>query len=167
MVNISEQGGAFDMAECERCGRKAKLTLVEIEGAQMYLCPDCSRYGKVVQRREEPPPQRKVSAPRPKQPRRPDVLSREKELAQDYPRRIQRGREKLGLSREELGRKINERVSVIAKLEHGEMHPPDSLVKKLEKTLGIELMEDVEEVHISSSASSTGMTLADFIVRKK
>jgi putative transcription factor len=89
------------------------------------------------------------------------------ELAEDYSRRIQRAREKKGWSREDLGRKINERVSIISKLEHGEMHPPDSLVKKLERALEIKLMELVEEVHTQGSAESRGMTLADFIIQKK
>ena len=157
------------MPECERCGRKAKLTLVMIEGAEMYLCPDCSKYGKPVERKTEPKP---VSRPKPSpafsRPKKADALSgREKELADDYPRRIQRGREKLGLSREDLGRKINERVSIISKLEHGEMHPSDTLIKKLENALNIELLETVEDYTYTPKAESSGMTLADFIVTKK
>jgi putative transcription factor len=157
------------MPDCERCGKKSKLTLVLIEGAEMYLCPDCSKYGKTVERKPEPRPvQRSKPAQSFHRPKKPDALSkREKELAEDYPRRIQRGREKMGLSREDLGRKINERVSVISKLEHGEMHPSDNLIKKLEKALNIELLEEIEDYSYSPKAESSGMTLADFIVTKK
>ena len=156
------------MPECERCGKRTKLTLTKIDRAEMYVCPDCQKYGTpVVKKVEYQPAQR----PRPavsNRPKKPDALSkREKELADDYPKRIQRGRERLDLSREDLGRKINEKVSIIAKLEHGQMHPSDNLVKKLEKALDIELMEEVEEYSYSSSADSSGMTLADFIVTKK
>lgn len=157
------------MAECERCGKRAKLTLVFIEGAEMYLCPDCSKYGKVVERRPEPKivQRSKTSAPAQRS-KKPDALTnRDKELVDDYPRRIQRAREGMGLSREDLGRKINERVSIISKLEHGEMHPPDTLIKKLEKALNITLMEVVEDYSITQKAESSGMTLADFIVSKK
>jgi putative transcription factor len=156
------------MSDCERCGKRAKLQEVEIAGARMYVCPDCARFGKVIKERTEPKPQSKplyrAKTPRPP---KPDALSRgEKELADDYPKRIQRGREKKGWSREDLGKKINERVSVIANLEHGHMHPSDNLIKKLERALDIHLKEVIEEVHISQGAESQGMTLADFIVYK-
>ncbi|MBN1389655.1 MAG: TIGR00270 family protein [Candidatus Thermoplasmatota archaeon] len=156
------------MSDCERCGRKARLQLVEIEGARMYVCPDCTRFGNLV-KVDQPssPPTTMVTRPRTERTPKPDALTkRTRELAEDYPRRIQRAREKKGWSREDLGRKLNERVSIITKLENGEMHPPDSLIKKLERTLEVKLMEDVEEVHVTADAGSRGMTLADFIVYK-
>jgi putative transcription factor len=156
------------MSDCERCGKRSKLQEVEIAGARMYVCPDCVRFGKVIKEKAEPTTQSKplyrAKTPRPP---KPDALTRgAKELAEDYPKRIQRGREKKGWSREDLGRKINERVSVIAKLEHGQMHPSDNLIKKIERALEIELKEFVEDVHVTHSAESRGMTLADFIVYK-
>ncbi|MGA1847791.1 MAG: multiprotein bridging factor aMBF1 [Thermoplasmatota archaeon] len=158
------------MPDCERCGRNTRLQLVEIEGARMYVCPDCARHGKIIQDRpqKETSPAPHVHRPRPPRPPKPDALTnRTLELAEDFPRRIQRARERKGWSREDLGRKINERVSIISKLEHGEIHPPDSLVKKLERALEVKLMELIEEVHTQGAAGSRGMTLADFIVQKK
>lgn len=156
------------MSECERCGKRAKLTLVKIDRAEMYVCPDCKRFGTPVVKKVESRPQQRPRPSMSQRPKKPDALTnREKDLADDYPRRIQRGREKLGLSREDLGRKINEKVSIISKLEHGQIHPSDALVKKLEKALNIRLMEEIEEYSLSSSAQSSGMTLADFIVNKK
>jgi putative transcription factor len=70
--------------------------------------------------------------------------SGEKELAMDYHRRIQQARSNLGWSQEELGQKINERKSVISKIENKSMTPDDRLVRKLEKALGIKLMEVIE-----------------------
>ena len=107
------------MSDCERCGRGARLQLVDIAGAQMYVCPDCARFGKVIKEKKEAPapsrPLYRSSNPRP--PKKDALSRREKELADDYHLRIQRAREKKGWSREDLGRKINERVSVISKLE--------------------------------------------------
>jgi len=156
------------MSDCERCGRSAKLQLVEIAGARMYVCPDCSRFGKPIREKiEAPSPAPIISRARPTRPTRPDALTaRTRELVEDYSTRIQRAREKKGWSREDLGKKINERVSIISKLEHGEMHPPDALIKKLERVLEIHLMEEVEDVHIAHGAESRGMTLGDFIVYK-
>ncbi len=154
------------MPDCERCGKRSRLTLVRIDRAEMYVCEDCKRFGSVVEKKVEHRP-----APRPAQvsrPRKPDALSkRARELVDDYPKRIQRGRECMGLSREDLGRKINERVSVIAQLEHGQMHPSDNLIKKIQKALNIEIMEDIEEYSPTSHAQSSGMTMADFIIAKK
>lgn len=155
------------MTECERCGRPAKVTLVEIEGARLYVCQDCSKHGRAVQE-ELPlfPPPRSVSAPR-RPVARPDAMTNsENELAEDYNVRIQRARERKGWSREELGRKINERVSIISKLENAEMRPPDDLVRKLERTLGIRLMEAVADVTVRNASASQGLTLGDLIVKK-
>lgn len=157
------------MPDCERCGRNTRLQLVDIAGARMHVCSDCARYGKPVKERREaePAPQRTAAGPKTVRPPKPDAMSnRNKELAEDYPKRIQRARENRGWSREELGRKINERVSIISKLENGEMHPSDQLIRKLEKTLEIRLMEEVEDIHLRSTADSMGMTLGDFIVYK-
>lgn len=68
----------------------------------------------------------------------------EKELVDDYHKRIQQARDKLGWNQEQLGQKINERKSVISKLENRSMKPEDKLVRKLEKALGIKLMEVIE-----------------------
>ena len=68
----------------------------------------------------------------------------DKELALDYHKLIQQARNRLGWSQEELGQKINERKSVISKLENKSMKPDDKLVRKLEKALGISLMEIIE-----------------------
>ena len=159
------------MSECEKCGRETNnLSLVNIMGAQMYVCPQCARFGKPVKKEKKEsdqraPPVRYVRPKRQSTPR--DALGdTELELDEEYPRSIQRAREKRGWSREDLGRKINEKVSVISKLEHGQMHPSDKLIKKLEKTLDIRLMVPVENVIIKRKASSGGMTLGDFILNK-
>ena len=75
-----------------------------------------------------------------------DVYSErgEKELVEDYHKRIQQARNQLGWNQEQLGQKINERKSVISKLENKSMKPDDKLVRKLEKALGIKLMEVLE-----------------------
>jgi putative transcription factor len=155
------------MPACENCGKEMRsLTLVNIDGAEMYVCPDCRKYGKPVVRKEE-----KKTAPKIVKPRRSvdkkDALSEgDTELDDDYPKKIQRAREGKGWSREDLGKKINEKVSIISKLEHGHIYPSDDLVRKLEKTLEIRLMVPVEKVAITHHSESSGMTLGDFIVRK-
>lgn len=156
----------MNMAECEKCGKGPRpLTLCLIEGAQMYVCPECSRYGRPVTL-PKPAPATPAARPRINRPGKDALEERVMELADDFPTRIQRAREKLGVSREELGRKINEKVSVITKLETGQIHPSDDLVKKLERALNIKLLDSVVEVEGGKAASSSGMTLGDYIVKK-
>ena len=158
------------MPECEKCGRRARnLNPVKIEGAEMFVCVDCTKYGVKVVIQKEPI----SSVPRSGVSHQPGTYQKKDALdapimvlTEDYPKRIQRAREGQGLSREGLGRKINEKVSVISKLENGDMHPSDALIKKLEKALEIRLKERMEEAAATHSMGSGGMTLADFIVRK-
>gem|GEM_PF-25772 len=68
------------------------------------------------------------------------------ELRPDYSRVIKEARERLGLSQEELGRKINEKTSVISHLETGAMKPSDALARKIEHALKVKLLVPSEEV---------------------
>lgn len=84
-------------------------------------------------------------------------------LAADYPVRIRSAREKRNLSQKELAASINEKWSIINKLEAGDMRPSDSLVSKLERALDIKLREKVEDVHIKKQDGAQAMTLADLL----
>ena len=59
------------------------------------------------------------------------------ELAQDYGIRIKKAREKSASTHEDLGRRINEKISVLKKLENQKMKPDDRLVEKLQRALKI------------------------------
>lgn len=61
------------------------------------------------------------------------------ELVDDYPKRIQRAREERDLKQDELAQKINEKSSIISKLEKGSKLPEDKVVNKLENLLEIDL----------------------------
>ncbi|MBT6645737.1 MAG: helix-turn-helix domain-containing protein [Euryarchaeota archaeon] len=87
----------------------------------------------------------------------------EKELADDFAKRIVDARKKLGLDKRQLGHKIAEKVNVIQAAESGK-RPTDALIKKLERFLKIELMVEttVEETSMVGVGSSRGLTLGDF-----
>jgi len=157
---------------CELCGTDVPRTkMVTIEGTTLSVCPSCAKFGD------------QTSVPLKKQPGVPaeilrrlearkrrmtvrDVYSREGEatLVDDYSERIRKAREKKGWKQTELGTKVNERVSIIAKLESGEMIPTDAVVMKLEKALEIKLKEKVEAVVAKKSVvQSKPLTLGDLI----
>lgn len=90
----------------------------------------------------------------------------EEELIPDYGEVIRKARERKGMTVEDLGAKILERVPVLQKVEKGALHPPDSLVKKLEKELDVKLMEKPEAPAGMGSQKAKGsgsFTIGDLI----
>jgi len=90
-----------------------------------------------------------------------------KELVQDFHNVIREAREKLGLSHEDLGKRINEKVSLLKKIETGKMTPDNNLATRLEHTLKIKLIvltkeEKVPEAKIPK-APNRELTLGDLI----
>lgn len=156
---------------CELCGKEVPyLKPIIIEGSILKVCSVCEKFGVGV--KPEPLPahdsagaghQRSTHGAIAGIPSTEDVVHRRlefrarrmkskdiyeqggpKELVEDYHKRIQQARSRLGLSHEQLGQKINERKSIISKLENRSLKPDDKLVRKLEKVLEIKLMEVIE-----------------------
>jgi putative transcription factor len=160
---------------CEMCGQDTGvLKKVVIEYSVLNVCPSCARFGRPVPQsqsraKETPAPSSSPakSAPKPAARTERDVLSAHssRELAMDYSERVKKARVSKGWTPEDLGKKINEKKSLITKLEAGEIKPSEKLRKKLEKTLGITLTEELEDVRIAKKKASP-TTLGD-IVRMK
>jgi len=157
---------------CELCGADVPRTKnVAIEGTILAVCSNCARFGDevmtpVVRRTSMPPiiAQRLEARRRRLTPR--DVCAQaagEEELAEDFPARIRRAREERGWKQADLGAKINEKASVIAKLESGTITPGDALVRKLEKEFGIRLREKVQPIAMKKQAAGASLTLGDLI----
>ncbi|MEM3578888.1 MAG: multiprotein bridging factor aMBF1 [Candidatus Bathyarchaeia archaeon] len=164
---------------CEVCGRKIYGNPVKalIEGARLTVCSECAKHGTVI--REEPkmpsPPKLKPKAKTaalPK-PASSDAVRTQKtgevslELVDNYDVRVRQAREKMGLTHEELGKKINEKVSVLKKVETGKIKPDDKLAAKLEHALRIKLLIPVAEEKVptatTSKQPSRTLTLGDLI----
>jgi len=90
------------------------------------------------------------------------------ELAQDYDDRIRQAREKEGLSQADLANELNEKASLIRKLERGDTLPSDDVQAKVEGHLGIDLDAGgaAGEDEDWSGDSSTTTTLGDVVKRK-
>jgi putative transcription factor len=155
---------------CEMCGMETKsLKKILVEGTVLSVCPRCAKYGKEItpatSQSAIPVPFRKTAVPK-----ETDIYEKmpDEELVDDYNERIRKAREARGWSQEELGKRINEKRSIIAKIETKEFRPPDALVKKLESTLNIKLMEKVEEnVTLKNRSTHGTLTLGDMIVIKE
>jgi putative transcription factor len=156
---------------CELCGADVPHTKnVAIESTVLSVCNDCAKFGDevstpVVRRGSMPPviAQRLEARKRRLTPRDVYMETGEEELAEDFPARIRHAREARGWKQADLGAKINEKVSVIAKLESGTISPGDALVRKLEHELGIKLKEKVQPVSVKKQSASGNLTLGDLI----
>jgi len=80
------------------------------------------------------------------------------ELAQDYDERIRNARETTDMSQEDLANKLNEKASLIRKLERGDTLPSDDVQTKLENALEITLTagsSDADEEWDGGSSSGS------------
>jgi putative transcription factor len=72
----------------------------------------------------------------------------------------------MGLSHKEFAARLNEKESIIHKLETGSFEPPIELARKLEKLLRISLVqEDKDEKVAVGKGTGGGMTIGDIIKR--
>jgi len=163
---------------CEVCGRRiiGPPFKAMIEGAKMLVCAECSKLGSVYWESKTEPRMKKVSkrlpqpmiAPR----RQPSITVEESvELIDDFGAKVRLSREKLGMSHEDLGKKISEKVSVLRKIESGKMTPNNLLVEKLQHALKIKLLVPVSEPKVPSKALASSRpsapTLGDIAMMKK
>jgi len=160
------------MTSCEMCGATGQMFVAIIEGAQLSVCEKCSALGKVIKQVQSAAPREKkktVSSARPMPQTRIIHV-----IVGDYAKRIRQAREKSGLSQKEFAMKLNERESLIQHLENGQSKPAVDIARKLERLLGIKLIEEMKEEVASGDdeeekAPDTGtLTLGDVIkIRKR
>lgn len=150
------------MGNCDMCGKETTLQLVEIEGTDLNVCSDCSKYGKVKQRPRPQNRQRSLAAAR--------SARSEKEIIQivksNFSELVRKKREEMGLKQIELARKLSERESIIQKIESGSYTPSISLARKLERSLNLELVEQQEVTHQQIKIKSDNLTIGDMIKLK-
>jgi putative transcription factor len=157
---------------CEVCGQEIRGEPRRriIEGAKIIVCGRCAQFGSGDWFQIQSPKYgNKNKYPSPPRRRQSEVEEAELfEIVEDYGEKIRKAREKVGVTVEELARTINEKESIIKKLEKEEFIPTPKLREKLKRTLGIELMERVEQVSGPISSKPRGLiTLGDMIKIKE
>ena len=143
---------------CEICDKRASnLIKIRLEGAVMNVCESCAKLGERV---SAPPV---FAARREKEPE----FSKE-DIVENYASLVKSAREKHAWTQEQLAREIQEKEFLIHRIEQGRMQPTIFLAKKLQRTLGIQLITMVaqEKVELGKSQSA-GFTLGDLIKVKK
>lgn len=176
------------MVQCEMCGTETgSPKTVKIEGAELEVCDDCAEFGTEIQTEEPSSTTTKYSTSSSSSSSssstssstgtsgastgggsRSDMFDEMEEVAPDYDERIRNARESRGLSQKELADQLNEKASIIRKLERGDVLPSDDIQRKLEKGLDIELTVggSDEDSEWSGGSSTGGTTLGDVVKRK-
>jgi putative transcription factor len=86
----------------------------------------------------------------------------ELDLAEDFHDLVRHGRMKLGLSQEELAKRVKEKLSQIQKIETGKVTPDTRLCRELEHELKVKLLVPRKEAAVPKSTFPE-VTLGDII----
>lgn len=131
-----------------------------IEGSVLEVCEGCLSYGKKI----EEPVIIITTKPKPRYMEIPEEIEEKEEFFVDnYGKIVENARKKRGLTREKFAKKINEKDSVIRRIEMEEMTPDDKLTKKLENFLGIRLKESYEKMNKKEIIKKKELTIGDVI----
>jgi putative transcription factor len=157
--------------QCEMCGNDAELKKTKIEGAVLKVCEECQEAGEVMETSSSSSSSRSTSRSTSTSKRRSKPKGQQEELVGDYDTRVKQAREEKDLSIEELADRLNEKESVIHRIESGKLKPDKSLAKKIESKLGLDLYEELSDVDYearSGSSNDGGATIGDVAdVRRK
>src|SRR3989344_9233412 len=149
---------------CELCGKGDGIYHSIIEGSSVVVCKSCKNFGKIVGDFspvgtvvKEKSVFKKSSANIPSE-----------EICPDFAAKIRTAREKLGKNHQEFAKFINEKISIIHKLETGQIELSLDLARKLERLLKIKLVEIVEPeiLELPKEKKSESFTIGDFIKLK-
>jgi len=131
------------------------LFKAEIEGTILEVCESCLSFGEKIIEPEILTRVRRI--------RRKPLVEEETVFVDNYGKLIVETRNKMNLTREEFAKKINEKESVIKRVEAEEMRPNDALSKKIERFLRIKLTKTYEKKRIEKKAQRGKLTIGDVI----
>ena len=151
--------------ECEVCGKeiRGKGFKVIVEGSEITVCPSCKDFG--TEKPFERIQQRGISVVVKRKPK-PGKIEFTEELLENYNEIVRRERERRGWSQEVLAKKIQEKATLIRKIENKELAPEPEVIKKLERLFNIKLTEKVPEVKVETRKFGAP-TLGDVVVIKR
>jgi putative transcription factor len=163
--------------ECEVCGKRiyGGGRNIIIDGAKLIVCNECARSStpapqtyevqetvsaralapKAIKGRQSPAPSRDITP----------IISEDTEVVKNYGSLVRNAREKIGLTHDELSKKIGVKVSVLQKVETSKMVPDQDTARKLEHALKIKLLQPISKVPIEDEFKKppTELTLGDMV----
>lgn len=141
------------MGVCELCGKESRMITAIIEGTRLNVCSGCAKMGKIV---HKPVVRERIAREA-----KPEVVEI---LVSDFGKRIREAREKSGLTQKEFAQKLNEKESIMHKIESGGFRPTIEKAKRFERALKIKLVEVSEETPAEiTKGKSSALTIGDII----
>ena len=177
---MSKKGTGNYSRECPICGGIiwGKGQNVLLEGANIVVCQSCAQYGTKIYEKPKTSHLKKSiynqsksssKKSKPKQYSFDNV-----EIVPDYDKRIRNTRNSSNLNQEQFAQKLNEKPSLLRRIEAGKAEPTIKLAKKIEQIYHIKLLKKVDEIEASVNSSKYmkklgGSSLGDiaFIKKKK
>lgn len=165
--------------QCEMCGETIRgiPKLIRVEGAELQVCSRCGKFGTEVQQPRRADIMRPVAraatgthipaAAVPAQRKRDMFDYMEGEIVEDYADRVKNARLEKGLSQKDLALQMMVRELLIKKIEKGELIPEEEVRKKLEKVLGIKLVDILATDAEKKAQAKITQTLGDLTVIRK
>jgi uncharacterized protein (TIGR00270 family) len=137
------------IGECELCGSREASRRTKIDNAVLAVCDECVSFGQEIPRVEL----RQASKYMPEM----DVGSA---IRPDFHEAIKKERSKRNLTQEEFAKRLNEKSSLVKRIEEG-WEPPTDTIRKIEKFLGIKLTEQTQEERINRKSQKENLTIGD------
>ena len=149
------------MYDCEICGKKTEsLYIIDVEGAELTTCSRCAEGKNIVEVIED---QKTIHDKKTVEAKEENSI----EIIENYGAVIRTARESIGLPIKVLAEKINEKESMLNRIEHGKMLPSDKLIGKLEKNLGIKLTVNLEKTTVPKTKdNNASLTFGDTAIKK-
>ena len=166
--------------ECPVCGSIiwGKGQRVLLEGAKITVCHNCAQHGAKIQKPSTSTHiKSSFSRDRAIRPKRQDLKKPridDLEIIPDYAKKIRNARNKLGLNQDQFAQKLNEKPSLLRRIETGKVEPTIKLAKKIEDVYNIKIIKKVTEIEADVSnnkymkkSSRTSLGDIAFIKKKK
>ncbi len=150
------------MEDCEMCGKQmTDVFIIAVDPAQLRVCKKCAKGAKVIGRDSTMPIS---SRPAPQQSR--GNAEEDMELIENYGAAIRNAREAMKLPLKVLAEMLNEKETLLLRVEEEKTKPPIQLTKKLERALNIRLAAPSKPEDSYHGKRGDKATLGDFIVKR-
>ena len=154
---------------CDLCGKQGELFKAKVEESVLTVCKNCSKYGKVLgyaasfaQKGSQPTKSTMQAA------QKPVINEPEEFILANYSELIRTKRQQLKLNQEDFAKLLNEKLSILHKIETSNFEMNIDQAKKFEKILHIKLVEVFKEPDMKiQEQKKQGFTLGDFIKIKE
>ncbi len=166
--------------ECPICGSIiwGKGQRVLLEGAKITVCFNCAQHGIKIQKPPISTQTKKKYSYDKKPSSKRQVVKKDFiddfEINPDYAKKIRNKRNSLGLNQDQFAQKLNEKPSLLRRIEAGKAEPTIKLAKKIEDIYKIKILKKTDEIEANVQNNkfmkkSTGTSLGDiaFIKKKK